>query len=638
MPHSSVRLAAVSAAVVTSLSVGSSAFGVSGTSDAASDATSDAKGTSGRATYLRAAHQRSADPVKIDLLALNDFHGNLEVVPPTSSSGRVNSTPAGGAAYLAALLRKERATSRANGAHPLTVAAGDLIGASPLLSAAFHDEPTIKAMNRMRLQVASVGNHEFDEGYKELQRMQRGGCLPDGDGANGQDSCPGHQGFHGADFRYLAANVKFKDPAAHGGRKTVFPATKVLRVAGVKVGFIGMTLQGTPSIVSQAAIQGLRFTDEVQTANRLVPKLKARGVQAIVVLLHQGDVPDDPSAYNDCTAASGAAHDIAERLRPAIDVVVSGHTHLPYNCVVDDPAGQPRLLTSASSFGRMITKLHLLVDRRTGDVIRPAEYAENLIVRNDDSVAPRPGILGLIATYNDLVAPIRDAVVGHIAPPGTPSQLMSKEPDDDGGDSVLGNVIADGQKTDPSVVPPGGDAPVIALMNPGGIRADLVENGAGDVTYGAAFSVQPFNNFVVSMDLTGAQLRRVLNQQWNGANEGDDQKILQVSGISYTWDESDAALPTPSGSVEGPNALVGDVLVDDDGNPDTAMVPLDDSATYRVVTNNFISDGGDNFTVLQEGTNKFVGGLDIDSLVRYLGDHDPIDADDYPTDRISSVG
>ena len=635
MPRSPRRLAVLSAAVVASVGLGPTAFGVTGTTTGTG--TPDPSGTSGRADYLRATHARGAHPLKIDLLALNDFHGNLEVVPPTSSSGRVNSTPAGGAAYLATLLRQERAKSRANGAHPLTVAAGDLVGASPLLSAAFHDEPTIKAMNRLGLQVTSVGNHEFDEGYKELRRMQRGGCLDDGDGANGQDSCPGDQGFQGAAFRYLAANVKFKKPAAHGGRKTVFPATKVLKVAGVKVGFIGMTLKGTPAIVSKAGIQGLRFTDEVRTADKLVPKLKKRGVQAIVVLLHQGVVPDDPSAYNDCTGASGPARDIAEQLSPAIDVVISGHTHLPYNCVVQDPAGQPRLLTSSSSFGRMVTKLHLLVDRRTHDVIRPAEYADNLIVENDDSVTPNRGILGLIATYNDLVAPIRDAVVGHIAPTGTPSQVLTKEADDDGGDSVLGNVIADGQKADPSVVPSGGDAPVIALMNPGGIRADLVENGAGDLTYGAAFSVQPFNNFVVSMDLTGEQLRRVLNQQWNGANEGDEMDILQVSGLKYTWDESDAALPTPSGAVEGPNALVGDVLVDDDGDPGTAMVPLDDSATYRVVTNNFLSDGGDNFTVLQEGTNKYVGGLDIDSLVNYLGDHDPIDPSDYPTDRISSV-
>ncbi|CAA9350816.1 MAG: 5'-nucleotidase [uncultured Nocardioidaceae bacterium] len=629
MPRPSRPLVALSAAVAVSLGFGSTAF--------ATDSTSGTSGTSGQASYARTAQERAVQPVKIDLLALNDFHGNLEVVPPTSSSGRINNTPAGGAAYLASLLREERAKSRAAGAHPLTVAAGDLIGGSPLLSAAFHDEPSIKALNRMRLQVASVGNHEFDEGWRELRRMQRGGCIEDGAGADGQDSCPEGQGFAGAKFRYLAANVKFEDPAKHGGRETVFPATKVLKVGGVKVGFIGMTLEDTPSIVAQAGIKGLRFTDEVRTANKLVPQLKARGVQAIVVLLHEGVTPTDSTAYNDCTGVSGPALDISTRLRPAIDAVVSGHTHQPYNCVVDDPAGQPRLLTSAASFGRMVTKLHLLVDPRSGDVIRPAEYAENLIVENGDSVTPHNAILGLIETYTELVAPIRDAVIGHIAPVGTPAQVLTEETDPDGRDSPLGNLIADAQKADPSAVPAGGEEPVVALMNPGGIRADLIENEAGDITYGAAFTVQPFNNFVVSMDLTGEQIRRVLNQQWNGENEGDEQQILQVSGLEYTWDESDAAQPTPAGAEEGPNALVGDVLIDADGDPGTPLVPLEDATTYRVVMNNFLADGGDNFTVLPEGTNRYVGGLDIDSLVAYLEANDPIDPDDYPTDRISSV-
>ncbi|MGH3346077.1 MAG: bifunctional metallophosphatase/5'-nucleotidase [Nocardioides sp.] len=557
--------------------------------------------------------------VKLDLLAINDFHGQLEVVPPTSSSGRINSTPAGGAAYLAALLEEERAKSRAAGARPITVAAGDLIGASPLLSAAFHDEPTIEAMNEMGLQVSAVGNHEFDEGWRELRRMQNGGCLDDGDGENGADSCPGGKDFEGADFRYLGANVVWKEQG-NRARPTVFPGVKVMTVQKKKVAFIGMTLEATDTIVSPAGIVEIDFADEVETANALVPKLRKRGIKSIIVLLHEGVQPADPTAYNGCTGVSGPGLEIAQNLSPAIDAVVSGHTHQPYNCVVEDPNGDPRLLTSASSLGRIVTKLHFLIDP-AGDIVRPAAFAENTIVENDTDEPTSQGILDLIELYTELVAPIRDEVIGHIDP-GT---SITRTADANGGDSALGNLIADAQKADETIA--GTNPPVIALMNPGGIRADLLENAAGDVTYGAAFSVQPFNNLVASIDLTGAQIKEVLNQQWNGGNEGTNRKILQVSGLSYTWDLSDALLAnTP--------AIVGDVMVDHDGDAGTAMVPLEDGTTYRVVANNFIVDGGDNFTVLRDsGANRLTGGLDIDSLREYLLANDPVVP--TPTTRIS---
>ena len=561
--------------------------------------------------------------VKLDLLAFNDFHGQLEVVPSTSSSGRINNTPAGGGAYLAALLEAERAKSRAAGATPITVAAGDLIGASPLLSAAFHDEPTIEAMNMMGLQVASVGNHEFDEGWRELLRMQNGGCLDDGEGQNGADSCPGGKTFEGADFTYLGANVVWKDPAGHES-PTVLPPVKVMNVKGEKVAFIGMTLEATDTIVSPAGIQEIDFTDEVETANALVPGLRKKGIKSIVVLLHEGVQPADPTAYNDCPNVSGPGLAIAQNLSPEIDAVVSGHTHQPYNCVVEDPNGNPRLFTSASSFGRILSKLHFLINAKTGDIVRPAAFASNMIVQNTGNAAADQGILDLIALYTELVAPIRDEVIGHIDPLGTVSQSISRTADANGGDSPLGNLIADAQKADTTIDDNG--APVIALMNPGGIRADLLENAAGDVTYGAAFAVQPFNNLVASIDLTGAEIKAILNQQWNGGNEGTNRKILQVSGLSYTWDLSQALLPDA-------DALVGDVMVDDDGNPDTAMVPLEDGATYRVAANNFIMDGGDNFTGFSAGENRLTGGLDIDSLREYLIAHDPV-APTLP-DRIS---
>ena len=614
MHHSRRRLAALSLAAVTPLALGTTALA----SSAGDTLAGGGPGTAGRQAYVdRAA---SADePIKLDLLSINDFHGNLEVVPSTSSGGRINGTPAGGVAHLASLLERERTKSEAAGATPITVAAGDLIGASPLLSAAFHDEPTIKAMNKIGLQVASVGNHEFDEGWRELRRLQRGGCLEDGDGAQGQDSCPGDRGFRGADFQYLAANVEWEDRDAHK-RRTVLPRTEVMKVDGVKVGFIGMTLEGTPSIVSQAGIQGLRFADEVQTANEIVPRLRERGVESIIVLLHEGVTPTDPTAYNDCTGPTGPALQIAQELKHAVDAVVTGHTHQPYNCVVEDPKGSPRLLTSAASFGRMVTKLHFLIDPSSGDIVRPAAFAENLIVENSTPVAPS-SLTRMIDTYKTLVQSIAGEVIGHV----DGAAQVSRTPDSDG-ESPLGNLIADAQRADESVVEDeSSPAPVIAFMNPGGIRADLVENAEGAVTYESAFSVQPFNNFLVSMDLTGGQVEAVLNQQWNGANEASP-RILQVSGLRYTWDASEAALPDT-------DALVGDVLVDDDRDPATAPVPLEADRTYRVVANNFIADGGDNFTVLTQGTDRFIGGLDIDALRTYLLANDPVAVP--ATDRIT---
>jgi 5'-nucleotidase len=575
--------------------------------------------------------KKKKDIVKLDLFAINDFHGNLE--PPTGSSGRINTTTAGGAAFLAHLLKDQRKKSRKRHAVPLTVAAGDLIGASPLLSAAFHDEPTIKAMNMLGLDVSSVGNHEFDEGVTELLRMQKGGCLADGAGANGQDSCPGSEDFPGADFKYLGANVFWKNPAGHK-RPTPFKPYQIFKVKDEKVAFIGMTLEGTPSIVSAAGISQVDFRDEVDTANALVPKLEKKGVKSIIVLLHEGVTPSDPTQYNACPGVTGPGLEIAQKLDPQIDAVVSGHTHQPYNCVVQDPKGKPRLLTSASSFGRIVTKLRFKINEKNGDILRYASFAKNIINANGSGEKQSKKVNNLISTYKTLVAPIANKVIGHLDAANNCSGVACITRTADtapapagGGDSPLGNLIADAQKADPTVQ--GTTPPVIALMNPGGIRADLVENAAGDVTYGAAFSVQPFNNFVVSMDLTGAQIKALLNEQWNGANEStaSGNKILQVSGLTYVWDKSQAALPNT-------DALVT-VEFDADGDPTTANVPLVDAQVYRVVANNFLSDGGDNFGTFKSGTNKLVGGLDIDSLRIYLEGHDQYDA--TPTNRISTV-
>ena len=384
------------------------------------------------------AHRRPSARMPIQLLSFNDFHGNLE--PPSGSSARnivdhkLGPDPmteeiraldvtedAGGAAYLATHLAKARKGHR----NSLTVAAGDLIGASPLLSAAFHDEPTIESLNKLGLDVSAVGNHEFDEGYKELQRMDEGGCIPDGDGAENQNSCPDHK-FRGAKFDYLAANVKYA-----GTDQTILPSYTIKNVHGARIGFIGMTLEDTPDIVTASGVAGLEFTDEMRTANALVPVLKRKGVNAIVVLIHQGGTPakqtwKDPEGKEwqvnpnyDYTcgkggsliAASSPILPIAENLDPAIDLVVSGHTHQPYVCDVKARGGS-RLLTSASSFGRLFTEINLTYDRRTRDIVRSSVKGANFQVSRD--VKPDPMQTSLITKYQELVAPIASEVIGHV--------------------------------------------------------------------------------------------------------------------------------------------------------------------------------------------------------------------------------
>ncbi len=572
---------------------------------------------------------KSGPTLDIQILSFNDFHGNLE--PPSGSSGRVvtghqldSSTPpkaidvtkdAGGVEYLATHLQQARE------GHPntLTVAAGDIIGASPLLSAAFHDEPTIEAMNALGLDATAVGNHEFDEGYQELLRMQQGGCIDDGAGANNQDSCAAHT-FQGAKFDFLAANVKYATtPATSGKAKkgpqagdTILPAYTIKNVNGAKIAFIGMTLKDTPSIVTASGVAGLEFTDEVATANALVPELRKKNVNAIVVLIHQGGVPDkelwtgpdgkqysvNPTYDYTCDGggslipASSPILDISANLDPAIDMVISGHTHQPYTCNVTDPAGQQRLVTSASSFGRLFTETNLTYDRRTQDIVRSSVQGTNLVVTRD--VPKDAAQTALIAQYKTLIKPIASKVIGHINADVTRTGNAA-------GESALGDLIADAQLADPSTVT-GSLAPVVAFMNPGGIRADLTAAASGqgepfgDITFDEAFTVQPFNNYLVSMTMTGQNIYDLLAQQVTGANAGS-KKTLQVSnGFTYTM--------SPTGAVDGSVKIGG--------------VAISKAATYRIVTNNFLADGGDGFAAFKSGTARYFGGLDIDAFANYL--------------------
>ncbi len=523
--------------------------------------------------------------VNVQILALNDFHGNLE--PPSGSSGRIGTIDAGGVEYLATHIKNLRQENR----NTVVVSAGDLIGASPLLSALFHDEPTIEAFNLIGLDYNAVGNHEFDEGVTELLRMQRGGCHP-------VDGCQDGDGFRGARFKFLAANVSYNK----NGR-TIFPAYRVENFQGAKVAFIGLTLEGTPSIVTPSGISNVSFADEADTINALVPHLKRRGVNTIVVLIHEGGAQVPSGGINECNGISGAIVDIVNRTSDEVDLFISGHTHNAYNCVIDG-----RVVTSASSFGRLVTDIDLQIDTRTG---QPTQIqAENLIVTRD--VTPAARLTVLINKYREISAPLANRIIGQITATITRTANAA-------GESPLGDVIADAQLAATTAPELGGAQ--IAFMNPGGIRADLTyaasgSEGDGNVTYAESFTVQPFGNSLVTMTLTGQQIKDVLEQQFDNPAPGQ-MRILQVSeGFTYTWSQS-----APVGSKISNMMLNG--------------VPIDLNATYRVTVNSFLADGGDNFTVLRQGTDRLGGAVDTDALEAYFIANSPVAPG--PVDRITVV-
>lgn len=517
--------------------------------------------------------------VNVQILAVNDFHGNLE--PPSGSSGRVGTINAGGAEYLATHIKNLEAQNK----NTVVVSAGDLIGASPLLSALFHDEPTIEAFNSIGLDFNAVGNHEFDEGFIELLRMQKGGCHP-------VDGCLDGDDFAGAKFKFLAANVVYDksgddDDKKDEDLKTLFPAYKIREFDSVKVAFIGMTLEGTPSIVTPSGVEGLKFLDEADTVNALIPELKKEKVETIVVLIHEGGAQVAPAPYNGCEGISGAIVDIVNRLDPEVDVVISGHTHNAYNCVLNN-----KIVTSAASFGRVVTDVDLTINRKSGEVVSMS--ANNNIVTRDvpqDSV-----ITALIAKYKAIVAPLENRVIGSISANLTRTNNLA-------GESSLGDVIADAQLYATS--DPANGGAVIAFMNPGGIRADLnyasspAGEGDGNVTYGESFTVQPFGNNLMTITMTGAQIKAVLEQQFNNPAAGQN-RILQVSnGFTYSWSQS-----APIGS------KISNVMLNG--------VAIDDAASYRITVNNFLADGGDNFSVFRNGTDRLGGAVDTDALEMYF--------------------
>jgi 5'-nucleotidase len=595
----------------------------------------------------------AAGTVNVKIVGFNDYHGNLQT-PGTFGVNTVPGTPrpqVGGAEYMAAYV----ARMKAKNPNTVVVGAGDFIGASPLISALFFDEPSIETLNKIGVDFNAVGNHEFDKGSSELTRLQNGGCKLT-NGAKDPNSCLGFGSaapgsFDGAKFKWLSANV-----VVDATGKTLFPAYGIKTFNGVRVAFIGMTLKGTPLIVTPTGVAGLSFKDEAATVNALVPKLRALGAEAIVVMVHQGSFQNkvlgaDPTLtttdINGCVGnllnSDGTASDITtivSQLDDAVDLVISGHTHAAYNCSASTvdvnsgtgaktprPTGIPnskgRLIpvTSSSAFGRVLTEVDLTIDTTTRDV--KSVSANNVLVDETDpaivaAITADPTVKNIVAAYNTAVSPLAGQVIATITADMTNVANAA-------GEMQAGDLIADAQLQATQPVALGGA--VMAFMNAGGVRNPgfVKPSGASypyNLTYGDAFTVQPFGNSLVTMTLTAQQIKDVLEQQFaNCLGQGGANRIMQISnGLKYTWNSAgtcgtritDLAFtpmdvgvvpPVPAGPTD--NIVIGGVVQ----NP---------TRNYRVTVNNFMATGGDGFAVFKGGVNVQGGAQDIDALVAYL--------------------
>ncbi len=568
----------------------------------------------------------SAPPgqLTVKLITINDLHGYLEptetFAPYPPDPQHPVHVPVGGVAYLATKIARLRAENPQN----VMVGAGDMVGASPLTSALFHDEPTIQALNAMGLAFTSVGNHEFDEGKAELLRKQHGGCRPGG--TIGVDTCMIGGVFSGATFAYLAANVIDESTG-----KTLFAPYAIRSFTDadgtrVPVAFVGVVLHDTPSIVDVSGTRGLRFTDEATAVNALLPEIAARGVHAVVVLIHQGIFTtvgyDDPS----CGGAKGDLLAVLDRLDPSIRLVVSGHTHWPYICPNGQGTTNPHVFyASAGRYGQLVGDLDVTLDVASDTIVDVHghndlvinDHAPNPLASTDPALPPDPAVAALVATYHVKSAPLVNRVIGRIT-----SDLTHDDSPGRGGtgESSMGDVIADARVAEMSQPPA---SATLGFINGGGIRTSLryhkpAETTPGEVTFGDAYSVQPFGDFLITETLTGAQVEQLLDEQWIG-KQGDSELLGISSRLSYTWDAS-----KPDGMSK---VVPGSVKVD--GRP------IDPAKGYRVTVDAFMLGGGDGYVVLGRGTDRVEGPLDLRALIDYISAHSPLAPP--PLDRITRL-
>ncbi len=520
--------------------------------------------------------------IDVKIIAFNDFHGNLKTpslrapVPDATQPNGVRMVNGGGVDAFSAAVKSLKAKNK----NHAVVTAGDMVGATPLLSALFKDEPTIEAMNLIGLDFHAVGNHEFDYGPAHLKRLAVGGCAKDN--KTGQPDCQGREPFKGANFTFLAANV-----IDNLTGKTLFAPYGIKEFEGVKVAFIGMTLADTPSIVRPGGAVGLTFKDELETVQRLVPELKQQGIEAMVLVIHEGGV--QTGTINECVNFEGKIRDITEKLLKGIDVVISAHSHRFYIC---DVAG--KLVTSAGTAGVALTEIDLKLDRVTRDVVEKS--AKNLIV---DPTGPKDAALtALVEQYSKLAEPLENRVIAKV----TQELSMIGNP---AGESPLGNLVADAQLYATAAPDKGGA--VIAFNNAGSLRSPIIPDAQGSVTYGGLFRVQPFQNDLVVMNLTGKQIKIALEQQFG---DNGRPRLMGVSkGLTYTWDANKPA---------GQRVLAESIRL----NGMAVRAELQ----YRVTANSFMAGGSEGMTVFREGTDRMVSMLDVEALVEYLSAHSPYKA------------
>ncbi|KAA8734807.1 bifunctional metallophosphatase/5'-nucleotidase [Acinetobacter qingfengensis] len=578
----------------------------------------------------------------VDIIAFNDFHGNIEppkrwIIAPkplypnehnqsiktienqnlakkyknsteeiiTQNSTKKNESeninvPAGGVTYLADAIQKLRVQNPNN----IVVSAGDLIGASPLISSYFLDEPTIDVMNDIHIDLNAVGNHEFDRDIHELQRKQNGGCQQ----FTTTKPCQINKNFMGAQFNFLAANVTMKKE----NHRTIFPAYKIKKFGGIPVAFIGLTLKGTPDIVSMPLNENLDFHDEAKTINALIPELKKQGIEAIVVVIHEGVSPSTKLNEKTCKGLSGPLLNILEQLNPAIDIVISGHTHQSYICDYStvNPA-KPFLLTSAGQYGMLVTDIRIELDAKTKDIIK--KDAKQIIVQGEgfstntttlnttplyEKFNKTPSVEAILKPYRQAIADISNQIIGRAISNIERIEVKS-------GESPLGNLIADAQQASAKKANKLGSD--FALMNSGGVRAQLQMNKQNEINYGNLFSIQPFENPVVTLSLTGKQIKALLEQQWSDHNPSEANILYPSQELSYQY------------SIHKP-------LLSKVSNIKISGIPLDENKIYRVTANKFLAEGGNNFSIFKQGQDRVESGLDIDALVNYIKANSPISA------------
>lgn len=547
----------------------------------------------------------TAEPVTVRLIAFNDLHGHLEGTgltlpwPDPSDKAKVQRLSVGGAAHLAGLMQSLRAGAR----HHLTLSGGDLIGATPLVSALFFHESTIEVANRMGVDIGVLGNHEFDAGQDELLRIQHGGCAEKNPALPFESCALGR--FEGAKFQMFAANVRKADGT------TLFPASVVREFGGIRVGFIGAVTRITPGIVVPSGVAGLKFLDEAASINAEAARLKAQGIEALVAVIHEGGdtgTPGLPMDWNDvgCPRPRGAIFEIVRQLTQDVDLVFSAHTHQGYRCLVDD-----RPVLQATSFGRGVSVADVVLDPKSRDIDRARTTHRNLPVFNERSdpalreaiigaepapwaqalreARPVPEVAQRVAEYAQAAKPRAERPVGRI---GGNFERTART------DASAGRLVADAQWLATRAPQFGGAEG--ALMNPGGIRTDLRCSAAPPctVTYGEVFAMQPFGNSLVVMTLTGAELRQMLEDQQR-PGRASPHFLIPSSSMTYTW-HAHAAYGN----------RVRDLRV--------GGLPVDPARDVRITVNSFLAEGGDGVSMLRQGRQRIGGMLDLDALVAHL--------------------